>query len=312
MANHRYWRLSITAAKTDVSGVVSVHNMILAESQGGPDTAAAGTVTANSSQGGFGPARATDGDRTTNWVSAGGAFPRILQIDYGASSGDWKDNAEIRLVCDAAWAPQAPKDYTLDYSDDASSWTTVITVTGETSWATVGGASGEFVSRIARTGGCPDTLPGYLFYRLYISAGNDAAQAAVGEVEFRDTIAGTDRSQVKPVIYSQQSGGNIAANAFDNNVATGWFGTAGFPYWIGCELLQRYTIAEFSIVPFASGLQGYAPKDFKLQGSHDLSTWVDIFSRTNETAWAASPTARTFSSSTGGPSTWKPRIIICA
>lgn len=307
MATHRYWRLNITAAKTDATGVVSIHNLIFAESNGGPDTAAAGTMSANSAQSGLGASNATDGSYSTNWVSDVGAFPRIIQVDYGSSSGGWKNIAEVRLACAAAWAPQAPKDYTLDYSDDNLSWTTALTVTGETSWATTGGASGEFVSRIARTGGCPDTLPGYLFYRLYISTGNNATQAAVGEVEFRDTIGGADRSQSKPSIYNTQSG-NVAANAFDNSNSTGYFGTAGFPYWIGCELAQRYAIAELSIIPFDS-FQSYAPKNFILQGSHDQSTWVDIITRTNETGWSANPTARAYSSSSA--STWKPRVIIC-
>lgn len=285
----RYWRLNITAANSDATGVVSIHNMIMADTAGGPDLSTGATVTANSSQGGLGPARLNDGDFTTNWVSAAGAFPRTIQLDFGATAGAWKALAEVRLSCNSTWAPQAPKNYTLDWSDDASTWTTVMTVTGETSW---GAGSGEYASRIHRSGSCPTNLGGYLFYRLNISAGNDVTQVALGEIEFRDTVSGTDRSQAYPSIYSTQAGSNTAFNAFDNNLTNGWFGTTGFPYQIGCELPRRYAIAEMSLLPFTS-FEAYAPKDFKLQGSNDNSTWVDLKTYTAQTGWS-SGTARLF------------------
>lgn len=289
LPTHRYWLLSITAANSDATGVVSIHNMILAESAGGPDVSTSATVTANSSQGGLGPARLNDGDFTTNWVSAAGAFPRTIQVDFGATASNWKGIGEVRLSCNSAWAPQAPKDYTLAWSDDASTWTTVMTVTGETSW---GSGSGEYCSRTHRASNCPDTLPGYLFYRINISAGNDASQVALGEIEFRDTVSGNDRSQAYPSVYSAQSGGNTAFKAFNDNLTDGWFATTGFPYQIGCELPKRYTVAEISLLPYA-GFQAYAPKDFILQRSNDASTWVDVRSYTGQTGWA-SGTARLF------------------
>lgn len=290
---HRYWRITITDTNVASTGVTAIHELWIAESRGAGDATSTATVTTNSEQSGFEIAKAFDRNFSTLWASAAGSFPRTITIDYGATAANWKSLNEIRMVVDAAWDDYAPEDFTFAWSDDNSSYTTVITVTNENSWPT-SFTSGAYHSKNWRTAGCPDTESGYLFGRLLISAGVDATQCAIGELEFRDTVSGTDRSVATMAMWSHQAGGNPAINAFDNNASSGgWFGTNGFPYYIGCQFYQRYAIAEVSIVPYPA-FQAYAPKDFKVQGSNDGSTWVDLMTVTNQTGWSAAPTARLF------------------
>lgn len=286
---HRYWKLAVTAAQSDATGVVAATEIIYAESAGGPQVAAAATITGPTAGAGS-VGLLIDGGRSSVYATVSGAFPRNILIDFGATSGNWKAIHEIRIAADASWLPQAFKDFELFYSDDNASFTSRIAVTGASAF------SADKMSKSARSATCPDTISDYLYYRLNCSAGNQASQFAVGEVEFRGSVGGADLSgSAGGVFYSTQSSGNEARKAFDNSNATGYFSNSGsaYPQWLGVELEQRQAVVEASIIPYAS-FPTYAPKDFTIQGSNDLSSWTTIITATNQTGWAANPTARTF------------------
>jgi hypothetical protein len=78
------------------------------------------SATASSSESsGTGPAKAIDGDMASRWSSAF-SDPQYLQVDLGAA----KKITGVRLHWEAAYA----KDYQVQVSSDASSWTPVATV----------------------------------------------------------------------------------------------------------------------------------------------------------------------------------------
>jgi hypothetical protein len=84
-------------------------------------TVVAATSSSNESSG-TGPANAIDGDATgTRWSSAF-SDPQYLQLDLGAS----KKISGVKLYWEAAYA----KDYQVQVSSNASTWTTVASVVG--------------------------------------------------------------------------------------------------------------------------------------------------------------------------------------
>ena len=68
---------------------------------------------------------------------------------------------------------RAPKDWTMQGSNNGSTWTTLSTVIGETSWTQGETRTFTFTNSTA-----------YLYYKLDITANNGNAATEVGEIEF--------------------------------------------------------------------------------------------------------------------------------
>lgn len=142
MAAHRYWRLLITA--TNGSAFCALSEMQLRTSAGGADVSDTHGAPIKSSE--FDPSnaayRAFDSNTATLWASDGSALPQWIGWDFGGSGGDLglpagtpQDIEEFTITSRADGnASQIPKDFTLQWSDDASSWTDGLAVTGETAW----------------------------------------------------------------------------------------------------------------------------------------------------------------------------------
>ena len=72
--------------------------------------------------------------------------------------------------------------------------------------------------------------------------------------------------------------GYPVTNAFDGNINTFWYNYwSGNAQWIQVRLESPTLITGFRW----RNVAGYRPKDFKLQGSTDGATWVDIHTATN-------------------------------
>src|SRR5690606_20218197 len=101
-----------------------------------------------------------------------GVTAATIRYDYG----DFVTGADVtkyRIRARADAADGAPKDWTLECSDDGSTWTVAHTVTGQTAWAP--GEVREF------------TLPSvgaHRVWRLNISANNGRSTINIAEIEF--------------------------------------------------------------------------------------------------------------------------------
>jgi len=135
MAAHRYWRLNITmaASGSGVSGI-TIAECIMAVTIGGSQVATSGTASANSTNGSNVASRAFDGNVSTNWASLAINTIGSAQLQYDFGSGVARDLAEVRITGPASSLTTAPRDFTIEYSDNGSSWTVAHTVTGQTSW----------------------------------------------------------------------------------------------------------------------------------------------------------------------------------
>ena len=97
----------------------------------------------------------------TYWLA--NATTGTLQIDLGTNS---TIGATYSIQVNNVPEPnRAPKDWTVDGSADAVSWTTIDTVTGQTSWL-----SGE-----TRTFTCDTATTAYRYYRIVVTANNGDA-----------------------------------------------------------------------------------------------------------------------------------------
>ena len=117
MSAHRYWRIYIEAP----ANYMQIAEIQLRESDGGADQTGSGTATAS----GYWsdtwlPSKAVDDDTGTAWHSANDVLPHWWAYDFG--SGVTKDILQITIDPWAAQLGRAPTLFTLEYSDDGTSW----------------------------------------------------------------------------------------------------------------------------------------------------------------------------------------------
>lgn len=130
---HRYWRVNVTAPDGSPSYIgftemqmrnQSGDNLIPIQSS---DLMVAASSEVNASNASW---MAADGNLSTGWLS-NTASTSWWRFDFTPSSPDIRQLA-IRGSFNAPDA--SPRDFTLQWSDDLLSWTTVLTVTGQTGW----------------------------------------------------------------------------------------------------------------------------------------------------------------------------------
>lgn len=142
-SSHRYWRILITA--TDSSAVYAGFTEIeLRGSVGGANllSVQAGNGAALSSRdvnGSNAAWRAADGSNTSGWLAdlPMTPFPQWWRYDFGHALHVGSPTADVRqvLIRGSHNVPGAsPEDFQLQWSDDNTTWTTVMTVTGQTGW----------------------------------------------------------------------------------------------------------------------------------------------------------------------------------
>lgn len=130
----RYWRLKITANNNSFNTIIN--DMALAISPGGSDqTSPGGAISTNSDLNSFGYSIANLVDNTSAaWASLGGFIgpfnPIYIVYDFGV--GVTKAIRELRLTVDGG--DPSPKDFTLEFSSDGTTWNVYGRVTGSTSW----------------------------------------------------------------------------------------------------------------------------------------------------------------------------------
>jgi hypothetical protein len=141
--SHRYWRIYITAndgnatffgaTEFEMRGSVGGANLLSILTGAGPATASGETNASNAAW------RASDNSNTSGWLAnvAGGGLPGWWKYDFGHAGHTGPSTADVKqiLIRGSFNAPTgSPKDFQLQWSDNNSTWTTVLTVTGQTGW----------------------------------------------------------------------------------------------------------------------------------------------------------------------------------
>ncbi len=178
---YRYYRLDITANNGDatytqvaeawfylgyLSGEFAPHNMTT-DSAPSPLVASASSFNTGSN-----PYKCFNND-VGGWLGTGGGVD-WLKIDLGAGNSYVPTQYQIRSAQTAA---RAPKDWTLEGSNNGSSWTSLDTRTNETGW-------GAFDLRAYTVTGASN----YRYFRLNITANNgDGTYTEVDELLMQGT-----------------------------------------------------------------------------------------------------------------------------
>jgi hypothetical protein len=143
-APHRYWRIHTTAtAYPSAPGqLVMLSEVELRATRGGADQTSldTGTATASSLYAGSLASYAFDNNdpTATTWTSAlGGADVGAWWLQYDAGAGNTIDVAQVAITAPytAGTEAAAPRDFSIRYSDNGTSWSTAASVTG-TTWTT--------------------------------------------------------------------------------------------------------------------------------------------------------------------------------
>jgi hypothetical protein len=181
---------SITATAGGAGGIISVKAnnacgtgtaRTLAVTVGSPTTNLAlnkPTTTSSIEGTGFEGSKAVDGSATTRWASIEAVDPQWIRIDLGAS---YNVNS-VKIVWEAAYASA----YQVQVSADGSSWTTIKSVTGNTTltnnWTGLTG-TGRYVRINGTTRG---TAYGYSIYEVEVygsAAGRLVSEEATSSLE---------------------------------------------------------------------------------------------------------------------------------
>lgn len=128
-SSHRYWRVLVD----DINNTWQYINLSEAQfraTSGGSDLTSGGSAIVSGSIGGS-PANLYDDDTGTLWASNPGGDGNVW---FGYDFGVGNENNITEIAITTGDSDTTPQDFSIQYSDDNSSWTTVWSVTGETSW----------------------------------------------------------------------------------------------------------------------------------------------------------------------------------
>lgn len=278
-SGHRYWRLNATAnANGGASGNLALSEVELRESIGGADVTGSGTASASTTTEGS-ASQAFDNNSSTYWAASAGSG--WLKYDFGV--GQSKNIVEIAITSRAGgtWHIQAPRDFSLEWSDDNSTWTPVFSRTYEVGW-------GVAETRAFSAGSSSSEVR---FWRIYITGRNQTA-ISIAEIEFRTSLGGADTTTSGNAGQNIEGGGvsggsgYFAPQAFDNNASTFWY-RYNEPVWIGHVWSggSGPDVVQFAITARNDTFSTQGPKDFELQSSTDGVTWTTVATVTNQTAW---------------------------
>ena len=213
------------------------------------------------------------------WISSGFSNP-WLKIDCGL--GFTGILTSYSVGCGSGGnVTQSPQDWTMQGSNDDSSWDVLDTVTGQTSWST---------SQIRSFTPATQTTA-YRFFRIVVTAANGSSFVSISAVAMTGTVstpqygyvsgnAMTTNSAPSPYVAAASTAASTfdAFKAFNGIIAPNgsnrWVATAGTG-WVSQDigpslagLVQGYILSAN-----AASNGNNTPNSWTLEGSNDNSTW---------------------------------------
>lgn len=230
------------------------------------------TVLASSTENGSYPAsNAVDGNTGTRWASAY-TDNEWIYVDLGAVY----TLTQVKLV----WETALGKDFTIDISNDASTWVTVQTITGNTNLNNTFDVSGNSARYVRMNGTLRGTSWGYSLWEFEVYDNTTVVNLALN----KSSNASSLENGTYPSSYAFDGlGTNVGMDgkARDgNNVEYGrWSSERSDPQWISVDLGALYNINEVKLYwEVANG------NDYIIQVSPDGTTWTDAVTITDNPA----------------------------
>ena len=213
------------------------------------DLALGKPATASSAEGPSTPAaNAFDGDTTSRWSSTF-SDPQFIYVDLGA----------IYNLCRVTlfWENALGSDFTIDVSNDATTWIPLATITGNSSLKdtiSVAG-SGRYVRM---NGSARGTAFGYSLYEFSVFG-------------FPTSCNTANLAQGQSVTVSSTQAGLPAANAIDGDKTSRWASDASDPQFIYVDLGSIHNLCQVALYWEAAFASSY-----NIDVSDDANTWTTI------------------------------------
>jgi hypothetical protein len=132
MAAHLYWRLNITANNGDPD-YLAITEVEMRATTGGADQCNGGISSASSNYPSYVAANAFDNDANTAWITGTAITTGILTYQFSSAVDVLQYTIQITVS-----QVRAPKNWTLQWSDNGTAWTTADTRAGVTDWLSNG------------------------------------------------------------------------------------------------------------------------------------------------------------------------------
>lgn len=237
---HTYWRVNISA-NNGASGM-SISSVNMFYGAGGSDLTFGGTAIQSSNASSGVAANAFDHNPTSEWhplvasnAWIGYHFPYAVIVNNVAV-------AASHTNFEGAYAPQA---FTIDYSDDGTTWTTAWSVSGQTGWSI------QEVRHFADPG---FTYTGSLYgtrtaWRLRLLSSGNSGAYGVAEAQLRGAPGGTNQATGGTAYATEVFGaGYEASKAFDGNISTYWLANDSFQFQsLEYDFTSAVSIAELTL-----------------------------------------------------------------
>ncbi len=240
--------------------VVSAGPMPRADAAGGPNLAAGKAASASTSNAPYVASNLTDGDATTYWESANGAFPQWAQVDLGTALAI--DQVVLKLP--PSWETRT-QTLSLQGSADGTGFSTIVGSTGYVFTPASGNIVtinfGATTTRFVRANITANTVwpAGQLAELQVFGAGSSTANLAQGK-------AMTASSSMAPY---------APGNANDGNQGTYWeSANNAFPQWIQVDLGAGVGVNRLVLrLPTAWGSR---TQTLSVQGSTDGTSFATL------------------------------------
>ena len=281
MASHRYWRVNVTATN---GAYVSANEIEFASTVGGSAITGGSAIYSSQFNGTTeAAANAFDGNFSSHWT-ANATNTATIGKDFGSAV----TVREMRWTSRSDYFNSMPRTFTVEGSDDNSSWTVYAKYLDEVYWSMpetrAYGVGADAIS-------VPPASGLYYFWRILITA-TSSTVVEVAEWALRSSIGG---SNLPGRCFSSGWDSDHHHLAQDGNTLSRWRLTLSGTNYIGWTLFTAVDVAEFWItVPSDGGVNGV--KDFKFQKSADASSWTDVATYSGVT-WTNGET-KTYSFST--------------
>lgn len=128
MAAHSHWRINVTQNDGDVN-FLAIAEVEMRASIGGADQCSGGTPSASTSDGTAPASSAFDNDSATRWSTTSGTLTGWLRYSFASPV----DVVEITIQAHPATPARSPRVFSLQHSDDGSTWTDFASYTS-TGW----------------------------------------------------------------------------------------------------------------------------------------------------------------------------------
>lgn len=292
---HRYWRVFVTT--NGGAANIAVVELEMYTARFGANRCAGGTASASSAVSGLSASEAFDnslrdsGTNTTTqdlWAATSGSN-EWLAYDFGAGNA-------YQIVELGMWGRQSvnvnqmPTAFRVEYSDDASTWKTAWSVSGQT-WSANEFKRFTHPLAAARVGtGSP--FGSHVYWRLESpTTSNGASVTSIAEAEMRATPGGSDQCTGGTATASSTFSTQVASLGFDNSGATYWASNELYG-WLRYQFASAVSVAEVTMTSRNDASWAQIPGVIGVRYSDDGTTWTTAF-RGAGASWAQGVT-RTF------------------